>query len=360
MEVKSKIINDSSIISSNSEQEKQEFNQFNFYKELVKYIIIEYKKASNNQGEKVKEVKYENIEDYSLYIKKKFQSIFTIKEKPNDKSINDYSNVEKSVFLNKTKNKAKLDKVPNLVENLMAKARLLDTVGISLGKIEWLKVKKALESLVTKEVLVIKFWGKIYGKYNDYYIIQMERKENKSLITKYSPNKPDPSGIVGANQYLFYASNHLLENWIELPEVSGEQIKISRLFKYLFSGNLSAKVDSFVPFPGNEAHLLKCCILRIMHSTSIVPDGYLEIKQIDKSLETYGIELSDKITQVKEDFTLTSTNEEMSAPERWVHQYAYISDKGKIIDIVPEESPPARLQTIAQDKRKYNFKCLNC
>jgi hypothetical protein len=85
-----------------------------------------------------------------------------------------------------------------------------------------------------------------------------------------------------------------------------------------------------------------------MHATFIVPDGYLEIKNIENSSEIYGIELNDKLTQVKEDFQI-GAYEEYLALEKWVHEYAFLYNNGRIINIT-EENPIPRLQTISQDK----------
>jgi len=149
--------------------------------------------------------------------------------------------------------------------------------------------------------------------------------------------------------YTFWVSNNILEGWSELPDVTIEQLSCSKLFKYYFTGNLHSKVNTFFPFPGNENHLLKCQILRIMHSTNIVPDGYLEIKIVDNSQEVFGVDLTDKLTQCKEDFIMPTTLDELLNIERWVHQYAYIFDNGKIIESNSEIPGFPRLSSISLD-----------
>jgi hypothetical protein len=84
-------------------------------------------------------------------------------------------------------------------------------------------------------------------------------------------------GNEGINRYTFWVSNSILEDWYELPDINADQIIASRNFKYHFTGDLKAKVKAFNPFPGKESHLLKCQIIRIMHSSFVVPDGYLRI-----------------------------------------------------------------------------------
>jgi hypothetical protein len=85
-----------------------------------------------------------------------------------------------------------------------------------------------------------------------------------------------------------------------------------------------------------------------MHSCFIVPDGYLKTVSIDDAEEKFGLNITDKLTQVDEDFKLTSTNEELLSTDKWVHEYAYIYQNGKIIDLEAEESI-GRLRPISQD-----------
>lgn len=126
--------------------------------------------------------------------------------------------------------------------------------------------------MVETDAANIRFWGKIFGTHSDYYIIQGYLKSYKiSTTLPYNETK----GTEGINRDVFWVSNSILEDWYELPDITAEQLIASRNFKYQFSGDLKAKVRSFNPFPGKESHLLKCQIIRIMHSCNIVPEGYL-------------------------------------------------------------------------------------
>ncbi len=94
---------------------------------------------------------------------------------------------------------------------------------------------------------------------------------------KLNPNI-EKRGNEGVNRYIIWVSNNILEDWYELPDITSEQVVASKLSKILFTGNLGAKVDGFNHFPGKEAHLLKCQIIRIMHGSCIAPADYLKIK----------------------------------------------------------------------------------
>jgi radial spoke head protein 4A len=194
------------------------------------------------------------------------------------------------------------------------------------------------ESNVSK----IRFWGKIYGIDADYYVIQGTMKDGPlPVMQPYVESK----GNEGLNKYIFWVSSSILEDWYELPEVTNEHLMASWKFKYNFTGNLNAKVNAFNPFPGKESHLLKCQILRIMHSSWIVPDGYL------RSNAKYEGDLQDKVTEFNDGFEMPSF-EDLKAERAWVHEYAYINPKGKIIDTSEEmaEFQVERIRNIESDE----------
>ena len=99
-----------------------------------------------------------------------------------------------------------------------------------------------------------------------------------------------------------------------------------------------------MPFPGKEMHLLKCQIIRILHSSSIVPKGYQKLS------ENFKDQLEGKITEYDEEYK-PLTFEEMKDPEfaNWAHEYAYIYPNGKIID--PSiENQVERMKGIGEDE----------
>jgi hypothetical protein len=144
------------------------------------------------------------------------------------------------------------------------------------------KIKKYL---VDYDAQFIRFWGKINGQKNDYYIVQGYLKEYVDSLKV--QNNVEKRGYEGVNRYIFWVCNNgnliffkvlVLEDWYELPDVTSDQIIASKMSKILFTGDLGAKVHGFNYFPGNEAHLLKCQIIRIMHGSNIAPIDYLKIK----------------------------------------------------------------------------------
>jgi hypothetical protein len=61
----------------------------------------------------------------------------------------------------------------------------------------------------------------------------------------------------GANSSVFWVTDSLLNDWIQLPDVTPEVLMISRMIKHVFTGHLNASIDSNPPFPGKERHLLR-------------------------------------------------------------------------------------------------------
>lgn len=61
---------------------------------------------------------------------------------------------------------------------------------------------------------------------------------------------------MGVNTYSYWVATDILGQWTELPLVTPAQIKASKEFKYIFTGNLEAKLDPLVKFDGLEKHLV--------------------------------------------------------------------------------------------------------
>jgi hypothetical protein len=99
--------------------------------------------------------------------------------------------------------------------------------------------------------------------------------------------------------------------------VTPEQIKISRLIKYVFSGKLNESVKSYPHFPGEERHLLKCQLVRITHNCEIVPNGLYS--PLEDNAEEVGL---------AEEFKMPEFND-LANLENWVHLNPYILGVGR-------------------------------
>jgi hypothetical protein len=93
--------------------------------------------------------------------------------------------------------------------------------------------------------------------------------------------------------------------------------------------------------------LLKCQILRILHSASIVPEGFLDFNN------DYQDDLAGKITKNNEDYK-PGNLDDMKSDDMWVHQFANIFRDGKIID--PSQDQVEILKKISDEVFTKNDK----
>ena len=314
---------------------KKEYDIKQHTKEVIKEIITLHK----NDG-------YENFEKISLFIRDKNTKLDNFQFKKPIKEIKrtfQLTPLEEKVLTNFAKNRDKSTKlINNYMEDIISQSKLFEWGGISFSDEEWYKIRLAMKKiLIENNCEFLRFFGKIYGINSDYYILQ-------GILKDYPMNNPpvhvESRGNEGINRYTFWVSNSILESWYELPDITAQQIVESRKFKYIFTGDLNAKVKSFVPFPGKEMHLLKCQIVRILHSSCIVPKGLLKLS------ENFKDQLEGKITEYDEEYK-SPTFEEMKSPEgeSWIHEQAYIYPNGKVID--PSiETQVDRLKGINEDE----------
>ena len=313
---------------------QKEYSETLHIRELIKEICTLHK----NDG-------YDKFEDISMFVREKNTRLnFQFKNQIDNVKRNfQLTPLEEKVltdFANNKPKKARL--VTNFMDDIMSQAKLFEWGGVSFSEEEWFKIQMAMKKLMLKnDCEYIRFFGKIFGIKSDYYIIQGIQK-------RYSMKNPlvhiESRGNEGINRYTFWVSNSILESWYELPDITPQQLVASRQFKYHFTGDLNSKVKSFRTFPGKEMHLLKCQIVRILHSSCIVPKGYLKVS------ENFKEQLEGKVTEFDEEYK-SPTFEEMKSPEveNWIHEHAYIFPNGKVID--PSiETQVDRMRGIAEDE----------
>merc|ERR1719399_2519730 len=85
----------------------------------------------------------------------------------------------------------------------------------------------------------------------------------------------EPANQKGINKFVYFvaaydadAKTHDLSNWIKLPHARPDCVMVARKIKKFFTGHLDAQIESYPPFPGNEADYLRCQIARIAAGTS--------------------------------------------------------------------------------------------
>jgi len=316
-------------------EKKRVYDNKEHLKELVKELVTLHKEDG-----------YENFEEISMFVREKNTKLDTFQYKLPSKVVKkcfNHTPLEEKILTEFALKKKKQTKtVNNYMEDILQQSKLFEWGGISFSDEEWYKIRMAMKKiLLDNDCEYLRFFGKIYGIKSDYYIIQ-------GLLKTYPMKNPqvhvESRGNEGINRYTFWVSNSILESWYELPDITHEQIVASRRFKYHLTGDLNAKVKSFVSFPGKEMHLLKCQIIRILHSSCIVPKGYYKIS------ENFKEQLEGKVTEIDEEYK-SPTFEEMKGPEgeSWVHEHAYIYPSGKVID-PSVEAQVDRLKGINEDE----------
>ena len=310
------------------------YDDTNHLNELIKEIVSLHKEDG-----------YDNFEEISMYIKKKMTKL-TLEYEPYPyipKKLVILTPKEEKILQESSKIKiSKAKEISNYMEDILSHAAILEWAGINFNQKEWYKIRLSMKKLlIENKCEYIRFFGKIYGINSDYYIIQ---GIVKNYPMKNPPKHVESRGNEGINRFTFWVSDSLLEYWNELPDITHEQLVTSRLFKYIFTVDLNSKVKSFVPFPGKEMHLLKCQIIRILHSSSIVPKGFQKLS------ENFKDQLEGKIVEYDEEYKPLSF-EEMKDPEfaNWTHEYAYIYPNGKVID-PSNENQVERMKGIGEDE----------
>lgn len=125
----------------------------------------------------------------------------------------------------------------------------------------YLAIKQLAETLPA-EVNNLRYFGQISttGK-KPYVIVEgMSAEEEENIDDSLQ------EGRSGANKYSYWVARSCTaapEEWVKLPNVTMAQVVKARQFKRFLSGDLDAIVESYPPFLGNEANLLRTQIARI-------------------------------------------------------------------------------------------------
>lgn len=193
----------------------------------------------------------------------------------------------------------------------------------------------------------VRFQGKILGTQRDYWVVAGD-------LVEPAENNQDPNiekRGAGVNQLVFWVTDNLLNDWIQLPDCKPEQIEAARQIKHLMTGNLNADVDSNPRFPGKERHFLRAQLARIFAATTVGPKGQFEI--------------DDETNQMKfsEEFTMPST-QELNSLESWSNISQSILKNGRVAYVAPDhlddEAKEAYLSEKAEaDPQIERFRTLN-
>lgn len=173
----------------------------------------------------------------------------------------------------------------------------------------------------------LRFAGKIFGTQKDYWIA-MGKLPVAEEDSKDASSEPRGKGV---NESVFWVTDNLLNDWLQLPDCRPIHIKQARLIKHIFTGNLNADVDTNPAFSGKERHLLRATLARIFHATQIVPKGLLVT--------------DDETQEVKfaEEFVFPKT-EELRDIKAWGNVHQIVLQAGRTTHLPPVGVPEEELQ----------------
>ena len=201
--------------------------------------------------------------------------------------------------------------------DLMTEANVFEWTGVNFGRTEVYQLYLAIKQKAKVEASSLRFWGKIFGRSSDYYVVQGVNPE------------PPPAeevniieGMEGANKYAFWVCSKIGGNGPSSPNVLPDAIIVGRNITRFFTGDLNAPVPSYPPFPGGtEAHLLRSQIAQITAECSISPSGfYIEDDGVDE-----GIKAIKKVEEISEHRTI----DELKELSSWVHHELLIDRNGR-------------------------------
>jgi radial spoke head protein 4/6 len=197
---------------------------------------------------------------------------------------------------------------------------MLKWAGVYFGENETYRIYKSIIKLAKMTgAKSLRFWGKILGSKHDYFIAEGILGEAEELEL---PPNYEPRGQ-GVNKYVYWATDNILSDWVQLPDSDPDHIKAARRFKHILTGDLNGEVLSNPPFPGKERHFLRSQIARIAHATTLAPKGLLEPNEEQEGEMIYS-----------EEFSMPAL-EELNNTESWVHHYPNILNAGRITHMKP-------------------------
>lgn len=135
------------------------------------------------------------------------------------------------------------------------------------------------------------------------------------------PVVPKEAMGTGANKFVYYVCKEPGLPWVKLPSVTPAQITVARQIRKFFTGRLDAPVNSYPPFPGNEANYLRAQIARISAGTQVSPQGFFQARDEEGDEED---EAAGDSYEVNPDFEGIPAAMMVESLSSWVHHVQHI------------------------------------
>ncbi|KAM4575315.1 radial spoke head protein 4 homolog A [Fundulus diaphanus] len=259
----------------------------------------------------------------------------------------------------------------------------LEQAEVGLGREEMQRIFLALKNLVDSEQLPrCRLWGKIFGIESNYIVAEAEYREGEEDQESIEENlveeerKPEsledeaeinplPQSIykshhevpkeaigTGANKFAYYVCKEPGLPWIKLPSVSPAQITIARQIRKFFTGKLNSSVESYPPFPGNEANYLRAQIARISAGTHVSPNGFYQAGDEEGDEEDDIPHDSCEVNPNFEDIQASVMVESLSS---WVHHVQHILQQGRCtwVNIAVKPADDSNEEIEGDEKEEY-------
>mmetsp|Transcript_35845 Transcript_35845/g.48479 ORF Transcript_35845/g.48479 Transcript_35845/m.48479 type:complete len:114 (+) Transcript_35845:352-693(+) len=102
-----------------------------------------------------------------------------------------------------------------VIPNFFEEAEMLEWAGISFGETETFKLSKSIKRLaVMSGADRLRFVGKIYGSQKDYWLACGVLSQAEELCEDKNMEKRGE----GVNKLVFWVTDNLLNDWIQLPD----------------------------------------------------------------------------------------------------------------------------------------------
>jgi radial spoke head protein 4A len=215
---------------------------------------------------------------------------------------------------------------------LLDEMTLFEWAGVGLSREEGFRVYMSLCKLqLSKKLATVRFFGKILGTSKDYYLAEAKHVDPPEQPEP-DPDAPAPAVPpeeygTGCNSCSYFVTNDPAAPWVELPNVTPRAIAAASLVRKFFTGDLSADVRCYPPFPGLEKDYLRAQIARLVHGTTLCPNGKYcvneegEVEEVPKDEEGY----------------VPLSNGAMGEPASWCHFYKGILGIGRTTNLPVEE-----------------------
>mmetsp|Transcript_40301 Transcript_40301/g.61500 ORF Transcript_40301/g.61500 Transcript_40301/m.61500 type:complete len:267 (-) Transcript_40301:439-1239(-) len=200
-----------------------------------------------------------------------------------------------------------------LVPDLLEDSEVYQWAGIGFGKQETYRLLLSMKKLSGEAgVAKLRFFGKIRGTEQDYYIVEGEAEggEEEGGAEEEKPADFEDKGT-GVNKMTYWVSHSSFSKWTKLPDLYPQDISASRSIKVLFSGNLERTIFTNPFFFKTEKFYLRAQIARIYHSTTLCPKGLFRLQE-DSTRE-----VEDNAPEEGE--IVLPTTKEMSSAGMWCH-----------------------------------------